>query len=264
MILGVQLAALDRDLAEAERHAKAALATVRALRKAAALGTIGAFDKSFDQAPRQIEQLNAALAAARTGFAYDVEAAMESGAYTAELRAATDAAGVVLIERDGRLSAFPLLLKLEPRAAAVRIGAKLNRNLNPAVVAAVLRKAQATQTFRPTQVLETVFAAYRHIAPGLQPGWRDTTAGVGPVVPLLDLHDALTVLPEAAAAYSREAFACDLLRLNRAPDTTTRGGHGFALAAATATKGRNMLRVYDEAGVETVFAGISFTRAAAP
>ena len=261
MELGTALAAFDRDLAEVDRHAKAVMGSVRALRKSAALGTLTNLDKAFDQAPRQIELLQAALATARAGFAYDVEADMESGAYTAELRAAAAAAGVVLIERDGRLSAFPLLLKLEPRVAAVRIGARLDRRLNPAVLADVLRKAQSTQTFRPVQVLERMFAAYRHIAPGLLSGWRDTTPGPGPVVPLLDLHDALTLLPEAEAAYPREAFACDLLRLNRAPDTATRAGHGFALSASTATKGRNLLRVYDEAGAETLFAGISFTRA---
>ena len=119
-MLGPQLAALDRDLAEAERHAKAAVTSLRALREAAAAGALAAIDKQFEQAPRQIEQLQASLAAARAGFAYDVEAEMSSGAYTAELHAAAAAVGVTLVERDGRLTAFPLLLKLDPRAAAVR------------------------------------------------------------------------------------------------------------------------------------------------
>ncbi len=67
------------------------------------------------------------------------------------------------------------------------------------------------------------------------------------------------MLPEAEAAYPRDAFAVDLLRLDRAPDTTTRDGRGFALPASTASKGRNVLRVYDESGDEHVYAGIRFT-----
>jgi len=79
------------------------------------------------------------------------------------------------------------------------------------------------------------------------------------VVPLIEIHAALTMLPEAEAAYPRDAFACDLLRLNRAPDTRTPDGRAFALAASTASKGRNVLRVYDENGNEHVYAGIRFT-----
>ena len=68
------------------------------------------------------------------------------------------------------------------------------------MLAGVLRQAQASQSFRPAVVLERLFAAYRHLAPGFRTGWRDVAVGPGPVVPLLDMHDALTVLPEAEAA----------------------------------------------------------------
>jgi hypothetical protein len=260
-MLAQQLSDLDRQLSEAERLAKAALKSVHDLRRAAAQGQLAAIDRQFEQAPRQLDQARTALAEARAGFSYDAAAEMASGAYTAELREAAAAQGVVIVERDGRLTAFPLLLRLEPRTAAVRIGSRMERRLNPPLLADVLRKAQASQGFRPAAVLDRLFAAYARLAPALQPGWRDTTPGPGPIVPLLDLHAVLTLLPEAEAAYPREAFACDLLRLNRAPDTLTRGGHRFVLSASTATKGRNLLRVYDERGDESVFAGISFAPA---
>ena len=66
--------------------------------------------------------------------------------------------------------------------------------------------------------------------------------------------------PAAAADYSREEFACDLLRLDRAPDTRTRSGHGFSLPASTGSKGRNRLTMFDEEGDERVFVGIRFSQ----
>jgi hypothetical protein len=68
----------------------------------------------------------------------------------------------------------------------------------------------------------------------------------------------LTLLPAAAADYPREVFVCDLLRLNREPDTRTRGGLGFSLPASTGSKGQDRLTVYDERGVEHIFVGIRF------
>lgn len=123
---------------------------------------------------------------------------MASGAYTAELRAVA-AKDVVIVERDGRLTAFPLLLRLEPKSAAVRIGTRLNRALNPASLVETPRRAQASQAFRPAQVLERLFAVFRHMAPTVQPSWRETTPGAGPVFLLLDLHYAMTVLPDGEA-----------------------------------------------------------------
>ena len=259
MAIDGQLAELERALTDAERHAKAALGTVRKLRRSSELGTLSELPKLFDQAPRQIEQLQAALAGARAGYTYDAEAEFTSGAYLAELQAAAEAAGLKLIARDDRLTVFPLLLKLEPKVPAVRIGRKSERRIRPTVLAGLLKKAQAANGIRPAVILGRIFQSYGSLAPAVQPGWRPNRGEPGPVVPLLEIHAALTMLPEAEAAYPRDAFACDLLRLNRAPDTRTRDGRGFALSASTATKGRNVLRVYDETGGEHVYAGIRFT-----
>jgi hypothetical protein len=259
MAIDAQLAGLERALTEAERHAKAVLGTVRKLRRSSELGLVADLSRLFEQAPRQIEQTQAALAAARAGFTYDAEAEFASGAYLAELQAAAAEAGMNLVAREDRLTAFPLLLKLEPKIPAVRVGRKSERRIRPSVLLDLLKHAQAAQGIRPAVILGRIFQSYITLAPAVQPGWRPSHRDAGPVVPLLDIHAALTMLPEAEAAYPRDAFACDLLRLNRAPDTRTRDGRGFALSASTATKGRNLLRVYDENGDEHVYAGIRFT-----
>jgi hypothetical protein len=259
MALDAQLAELERALTDAERHAKAALATMHKLRRSSEFGTLTDLPKLFEQAPRQIEQLQAALAAAQTGFRYDAEAEFASGAYLAELQAAAETAGLKLVARDDRLTVFPLLLKLEPKVPAVRVGRKSERRIRPSVLVGLLKQAQAAQGVRPDAILGRIYQGYARVAPSVQAGWRANLKEPGPVVPLLEIYAALTILPVAEADYPREAFACDLLRLNRAPDTRTRDGRRFTLPASTTSKGRNVLRVYDENGNEHVYAGIRFT-----
>ena len=259
MGLEERLTKLDQALTEVNKAAKALAGVASGLGKASAVGDLAGLARRFDQAPRMIEQLQATLAAAQGGFHYDAGAEFASGAYVKELRGAAEQAGIVMVEREGRLSAFPVLLKLETAAVAVRVGKKLERGIRPTTLVALLKQRQATQPFQAHSFLERLLSVYAALAPGFQTGWRLSQTMPGPIVPLLDIHGLLTVLPEAAAAYSRDTFAVDLLRLNRTPDTQTRSGHRFALSASTATKGRGFLRVYDETGKENLFAGISFS-----
>ena len=259
-----QITALDHLLADSEKHGKALLARVRGLRKKAAAGELSPLAGLFDPVPRQVEQFAASIETARDALRYDAAAALTDGSYLAELQAEAQAQGVVLTERDGRLSAFPLLLKLEPRTPGVRIGRKLERRLRPSLLIALLRQAQAATDFDAARVLGQMFAVYGTLARIVQPSWRADSLGDGPVVALNDIHAALTVLPVAAASYPREAFAVDLLRLNRLPDTRTSGGHRFSLPASTGSKGRDRLTVYDETGGEHIYVGIRFSRDGKP
>ena len=256
----LQIATLDQRLAETEKLAKTVLGRVRAMRAKTSLGEFAQIAGLFEPVPRQVEQLGASVQTAREAFTYDSAQALADGSYLAELRAAAAAGDLVLTERDGRLTAFPLLLKLDAKSGGIRIGKTLERRLRPSVVVRLLRKAQATSRFDAGRFLQQLFDAYAYLAPKVQPGWDADHAGAGPVVALNGIHKLLTVLPVAAADYPREEFACDLLRLDRAPDTRTGAGHGFSLPASTGSKGRDRLTVYDEAGAERVFVGIRFSR----
>jgi hypothetical protein len=255
-----QIVKLDQLLAESEKHGKALLARVRGLRKKTNAGELAQLAGLFDPIPRQAEQFVASVQTARDSQHYDAATALADGSYLAELQAEACAQDVVLTERDGRLTAFPLLLKLESKIPAVRIGRKLERRLRPSRLVSLLRQAQAASRFDAARFLEQLFSGYAYLAPIAQPGWRRGQAGDGPVVALNDIHALLTVLP--ASDYSRDAFACDLLRLDRAPDTRTRAGHRFSLPASTGSKGRDRLTVYDEGGAEHVYAGVRFSREA--
>ena len=258
-----QVVQLDQALADTERHAAAVLSRIRGLRKRVATGDFSVAHSQMEGVPRLIEQVAGAVEGCRAALTYDTAAALANGEYLDELKAEASAQDVVLVERDGRVTAFPLLLKLEPKAAAIRVGRALERRLRPSLVIKLLKRAQGDTRFDAERFLNRLFGAYAYLAPVAEPGWTAGQAGPGPVVALADVHALLTQLPVAAADYPREEFACDLLRLDRAPDTRTRGGHGFSLPASTGSKGRNRLTVFDEQGEERVFVGLRFLGASA-
>ena len=138
-----QIADLDQLLAESEKQGKALLARVRALRKKTNAGELALLAGLFDPVPRQAEQFAVSVQTARDSLRYDAATALADGSYLAELQAEARAQGVGLTERDGRLTAFPLLLKLEAKIPAVRIGRKLERRLRPSLLVGLLRRAQA-------------------------------------------------------------------------------------------------------------------------
>ncbi len=253
-----QIDQVDQALIEAEKLAKQVLSRLAGLRKKNGGGEVGQLPAMFEPLPSLIAQLSERANSARAALTYDVVAALTDNSYVKELRAEAEAQGVALVEHEGRLTAFPLLLKLEPRHAGIRVGRKMERRLRPTVLVQLLRKAQASNRFDATRFLTRLFEAYAYLAPVAQPGWRKDRQGGGPVVPLNDLYELLTLLPVAASDYAREEFAIDLLRLDASPDAMTSVGHRFALPASTGTKGRNRLTVFDETGAERVFVGIRF------
>lgn len=252
-----ELGRLDAALAVSERQTKVVLSGLRALRRQAATGVIAGLSRKLEQLPAAAEPLTAALAAASASFTYDAEAALADGRYLKELLAAAETKELVLVERDGRITAFPLLLKLEPAIPAVRVGRKLERQIRPGVLTSLLKKAQESSVFNAEAFLETLFKATTHLARTDQ---RSDEPGDGAVISLLDVYELLTLRPGAATEYPREAFAVDVLRLDRAPDTRTKRGHHFSLPASTGSKGRSRLTVYDEHGAEHVYVGIAFRR----
>lgn len=256
--LDEELARLDAALAAAERAATTVVSGVRALRRQVSTGIVAGLPRRLEQLPASAEPLAEALRTASRSFGYDAETAFADGSYLRELQAAAAARGLVLVEHEGRITAFPLLLKLEAALPAVRIGRKLERQIRPSVLTGVLKRTQESSAFNAEAFLEMLFRAATHL---LRAGSRADEPPPGAVAPLLDIYELLTLRPGAATEYPREAFAVDLLRLDRAPDTHTRRGHRFSLPASTGSKGRQRLTVYDEQGAEHVYVGIAFRSA---
>jgi hypothetical protein len=251
---------LEQRLRDADRRAASLHGAIRKGLRAAREGNAGALPDALAQSRHLVGEVAAALEQVGVLAVPDMAAAFRDGSFVAELKAQAEARNVRLVERDGRISAFPLIVRLEARNQAVRFGRKLERRVRPSFLAGLLQAVQQRpDRFQARAFLDRLFTAYRPLAAAIEPGWRAESGTAGPLVPLLDLHSVLTILPVAASDYPVEEFAGDLLRLDRAPDATTAEGHRFAFAAATGTKGRKRLTVFDEQGGQHEYFAIRFS-----
>jgi hypothetical protein len=253
------LDALDAHLAEAEKQAATLLKAVRRLRRAAREGAVASLPAAIVAARADAERNGEPLAKAVAALDYDVADAFGSGAWLDELAVAARDAGVVLVRRDGRVTAYPVALRLDSRAQGVRIGRKLERRIRPSFVAAQLKALQQRpQRFNARQFLDRLFALYDSKARAEDPAWRPSRPGQGPLVSLADLHDLLTLLPAAGIDYPQEEFVADLLRLDRQPDATDSQGRRFELGGSTGRKGGKRLTLFDETGEQHDYYAIRF------
>ncbi len=253
------LAALDADLADAEKQTAALLKAVRRLRRAAREGVIGNLPAAIAAAKADADRTGEPFARAAATLDYDVADAFASGAWLDELAAAAKDAGVVLVRRDGRVTAYPVALRLDARAQGVRVGRKLEKRIRPSFVAAQLKALQQRpERFNARQFLDRLFSLYESKARAEDPAWRPTKPGQGPLVSLADLYGLLTVLPAAGADYPPEEFVADLLRLDRQPDAMGSHGRRFELSGSTGRKGGKRLTLFDETGEQHDYYAIRF------
>ena len=167
------LAAWDDQLAGLERQAGQMLRAARRLRKAAQEGAVAAFPAAIAELQDNAAKLQAAVSQSTAAPDIDLTAAFASGAFLDELSRAAAAAGVTLVQRDGRISVYPLALRLEARAQAVRIGHKLERRIRPSFLARHLRALQQ----RPNRTMRLSVPPTRTcgVRPVREPTSRDTT-----------------------------------------------------------------------------------------
>ena len=136
------LAALDVHLSDAEKQAATLLKAARRLRRAAREGNVASLPAAIAAAQADAARTGEPFASAAGALNYDVAEAFASGAWLDELAAAAKAAGVVLVRRDGRVTAYPVALRLDGRAQGVRVGRKLERRIRPSFLAAQLKALQ--------------------------------------------------------------------------------------------------------------------------
>jgi len=250
--LETTLDAWETSLARLEQQAAQVLRAAKQLRKAAQEGALAAAAPAQTALRDGVAKLTETMAGDAATPVIDIPAAFEDGSFLAELSRAAAAAGVTLVQRDGRITAYPVVLRLEPRNLGVRIGRKLERRLRPAVLARHLKAIQQRPTrFNARSFLDRLLRCYTVLAPE----WR---SGEGPLVALAALHDVLTLLPAAAADYPMEEFLVDLLHLDREPDARSTRGHRFQLGGSTGTKGAKRLTVFDETGVQHDYFAVRF------
>ena len=143
------------------------------------------------------------------------------------------------------------LAGLEKQAGAtLRAARKLRKAAHEGMVAGF--PAAVSELQKTAAALHAALAAPRDAK------WQPNRPGEGPLVPLADIYDLLTLMPAAAADYPLEEFLLDLLRLDRQPDARSGRGHRFELGGSTGTKGAKRLSAYDETGAQHDYYAIRF------
>jgi len=231
------VAALARELKRA--HAAAASGQVRELRRALDAGQAMAGDV--------LERVGA------TATAYDVDEVdlLASGAYAKELLAAAEAADVAMFAEDDRLLCYPSIVRVLPGDLALEIDRKRARGIRPSVVIAQLGKAQrAGPRFKPAPFLASLVGAYDLVVAG-------QGKPPGAVVRLLEVYNALTLLPGQSRDYTRAEFARDLYLLDQSGETAGPGGRRLRWAASSGTRQAGVLTTVAMSGQQQRYWGIA-------
>ncbi len=262
MVIEQALSALEGQLAVASKDAKSAIASLKKVQSSAKVGRLRDLTKALAEGRNAAKRFAEAMANADSSWKFEIEPYFADGGYLKELLQEAERAGLKLFERDGRVYCFPMLLTLSGKDAAVMVDRKPEHRLRPIeLVRVLLARQKRPQRFNEQKLLETLFDAYSRIGGQILRDWTPAMPGNGPVVPLLAIHELLTLLPGSEREYSKEEFARDIHLLDRKPDLRTKDGRRFALPASTGTKiVRQRLTVVDQAGNERIYVGIRFDK----
>jgi hypothetical protein len=255
------LTTFERGFADAERAAAAAaqaagtvVTSAKQLQKAAIDGDIAKMRKASGRLESALEVARQEVANSCHAWPYpadDEESYLRNG-YEGELIEAAKSEGLKIHRQDDRLVAFPSLVRVMPGDRAVRIGRTRVTTIRPSRLVALLRAAQTKKPkFASDRFLEALYRAY-----GLISG-KD---GMGKVVPLTSIYEAMTLLPGAGSEYGKSDFGKDLFLLNVSGLTRVRSGARLWLPASTSTKDRSgVFSFVAEDGEVVTFWGLRFT-----
>lgn len=247
------LAATEAEAETALGAAKRLQSAVAAARKAALVGDLRALRRALANTEEALADAAEAAGQLRDSWPLSESEETEifsSGAFTAELLAEADRAGLAIFDQEGVLSSYPSLVRTLPRQQAVSIDRKPYRQVRPTRLVAHLKELQNREPkLSVERFTETLYAAYRLLAP--EPG---------AMVRLMDIHQALTLLPGSARDYGLQEFARDVYLLDRSGHDRTRTGAQIRLSAGatSARDRRNLLLVVTRDGAEKTYYGVEF------
>ena len=247
--------ALVQTESDAAAALKAAGALVKELKRLHKLAQTGAV-RDLEKSAVLVEQLAAAtrdaVSAARTGWRFDTQAHLESGAFTAKLLARAETAGVLVQEQEGRIVSYPSIVRILPADDAVEIDRKRLRELRPSRVIERLRVGQTRAARFNAQVfLEALLRGYRLALAGRESG---------ELLRLRDVYRSLTILPGQSAAYSLPEFVRDICLLDETRTAETKEGLKLSLDSASGGRTANAVRAVTREGEVRTYYGIAFRR----
>jgi hypothetical protein len=245
------LASLESEADSALRALASVVKEVKAVKAAAHHGTVRDITRNLENAARLADAARDSVSAMKEGWGFNEREYLESGRYTEELMEAARSQGVSIAETDGRIMSYPSLLRVIPGDASVEIDKKREKRIRPSFIASELKKRQAKDTkFKAEPFLEMLYRAY-------QLRIRDSGKEPGAMIPLLDLYDVLTILPQARE-YSKQEFARDLYQLDLSRVTKTKDEHQVRLSAASGTRSSSVLHTVSREGEIKPYYAIAF------
>lgn len=252
---------LEEALSLTESDAEAALgaatalaAQLRKVKAGAAVGNLRDLVKALDVLEQRVGEVRQRAEQLVAGWRFDEREYLQSGAFTAELRAVGETRGLAMVEQDGRLLAYPSVIRLLPAEAAVEVDRKRERRIRPSVLVERLRAAQErAPRLKAEPFLEALLTVYDLLLK------RDGKESGG-TVRLVDVYELLTPLPGQGKDYSLQEFTRDVYALDRGGVRETRDGRKVRFPAATGTKTSKTLSIATPNDDMKVYYGIAFDR----
>ena len=234
----------------------------RQLRKASQDGNIAAVRRLSERLDPLVNLIRQEAANAATAWPFTAEEERQylESEYSSELQTQAESGGVRMFQRDGRIIAHPLVVRVLPGDRAVRIDRRQSSNIRPTRLVSDLEKLQNRPSrFRPQQFLESLFRAYLELAE------RDTAdrlklGDTGQVVRLERIYRLFTGLPGSDRDYTRLDFARDLYALQESGAREVRDGARVSFPASTGTRTpQGVISFVGPEGETVLFYGIQFT-----
>ncbi|MBI4311599.1 MAG: hypothetical protein HY681_07430 [Chloroflexi bacterium] len=249
------LAQTEGDTEQTLKAAEGVVRSLRRLRAATKTGNLRELRTSLETGERALASLRQQFSNTRDGWQFDDLKHFEGGGFARELMELAKRSGLSILERDDRLYCYPSLLRVSTADRSVYIDRKREGKVRPSFLVTHLKELQKKPPrFRPEPFLASLYAAYAKVV-AAQPRMLLQD---GPVVPLLDLYELLTLLPGQAREYTKQEFARDIFLLHRSGVETTKTGARVTFPISRGVAGKT-LSVVDESGEERRYFGIAFT-----
>ncbi len=204
----------------------------RTLQKAAREGNVSAIKRNAERLDGALDALRQEVANAVAAWPFEEggEADYLRERYAVELRSVAAEKGLAIHERDGRLIAYPSIVRIFPGDHAIGIDKKKVSTLRPSYLAEILVHNQKKRPrFRSDMFLEALYKVYRQFA---------EPAGLlkEPVMPLARIYEIFTSLPGSGREYDKTEFARSLYFLESDGPGHTRSGARVSFPSSTGTR----------------------------
>lgn len=235
---------------EAMNLASRAIKALRRLERASDSGDLKAVERLRHSALHAIHALSDNVAAGIAAWEFDARAYL-GRRYLEELREALTEAKLPVRESGESLIVPPVLIRLDAKNQALRIGRRRVGRLRPSAVVAELQRIRKIET-NASDFFSKLYKAYQFVC-------GQSKIGDESSVDLETIFSVMTLAPDTE--YGREQFAMDLARLHAHPDLRTKDNRRIEFPASTGSKGRRFV-VYTDHGTRLDLVAVRFVREA--